>query len=144
MTRTLLTITDNSDHSMRTFAMGDVIINKNSIDLPFRVWNNLRGLKRGIAKATGIKLVLKVEPLPNHLELASRVRGQCVLSGKLGTSVVEDFREFPIESINYDELESGQFNEYEMRVDLTNWPDNREFLIENFLSQVYIGLEADN
>jgi hypothetical protein len=124
--------------------MGMAIINQRTMDLPFRVWNNLRNLKRGIAKATGIKLVMLHEPLPHHNEMSTRIRGQCVLSGKLGTSPSpEDFREFPIENTQYDELEPGQFNEYEMRIDLTNWPTNKEYLIEDLLSKVYIVIEAD-
>jgi len=125
--------------------MGMAIIGQRTVDFPFRVWNNLRNLKRGIAKATGIKIKLLYEPLPNHHELSPRIRGQCVLSGKLGTSPSpEDFREFPIENVQYDELEPGQFNEYEMRIDLTNWPKKEEYLIEGFLSKLYLIVEADN
>jgi hypothetical protein len=126
--------------------MGDAIIGDYSVAIPFRVWNNRKGMKRGIGTATGIRVVLKYEPLPHHNAMDSLkvIQGQCVLSGKLDTSVVEQFGEFPLESTNYDTLESGQFNQYEMRLDFKEWPEKRKFIIEDYLSKVYIVVELDD
>ena len=144
MTRTLITITDTSDNPIREFDMGDVHIDDESLTFPFRVWNNLRGLKKGIATATGIKVQLKMEPLPHHRSLQDSIQGRCVFSGEQGNSVVDQFRKFPMDNTEYDELLSGQYNEYEVKVVLWEWPEARNFLIEDLLAKMYMVVEIDN
>lgn len=141
---TLITVTDILDNPVREYNMGDIVIDDYSTIYQFRVWNNLRGLKKGIETATGIKIVLKYEPFQHHNAMSSRVEGNCVISGKLGTSIVEQMQSFPLEGTTYDELPSGTYNQYELRINLTNWPDERNFIIEDLLSKIYIVVELDN
>ncbi len=143
MTKTLITITDVLDNAIRQYDMGSVLIDDESITFPFRVWNNLRGLKKGIATATSLKLNLLVEPLPNMKALQGTVQGRCVFSGEEGNSVVDQFHPFPMDNTEYDELKSGQYNEYEVKVVLWEWPVARNFLIEDLLSTIYIVAEVD-
>lgn len=131
MVSPLFAITDSNDNILSDIDLG--VLGDNDT-FKFRLHNNLNGaVITPIPKAENVSLNLITEPLPaNETLLANKVyEVRCVYSAKLQSVINEDWQKFPITSENYDVIDVGQYNEYEVRHNYSLLTDAQKSLIRN-------------
>jgi hypothetical protein len=135
----LIVVTDTSNNSIRSIAMGTINMTGNS--LSFRVWNNPGGLV-SIPKAVSLSIDMVHPPTRKHSIISGSntgIRGRCTYSAKQGGVVSENLRLFPLDEIENDTLLSGQYNQYEVQFNASGLvSDQKSYLNANGECQFYL------
>lgn len=100
----------------------------------FRLHNNINGaVTTPIPKAENVTLSLVAEPSPSNEALLSTqvYEVRCTYSAKMQSVYSEGWQKFPLHNSNYDQIDVGQYNEYEMRHNYSLLSDAQKSLVRN-------------
>jgi len=142
-TKPVILITDDSDTPITEFDFGEVAMTGDS--LTFRVWNNKQNFK-AIPSAVNVKLIVKASPKPSHSLITSDdqiFRGRCTYSAKQSSSYNENLQPFPLNNTDYDEIGSGEYNEYEVVLSSGHLDDHEKERLNGNNVKIYIIVEND-
>lgn len=131
MVSPLFSITDENNLSILELNLG--ILGDNQT-FKFRLHNNINGaVTTPVPKARNVILSLIAEPLPaNETLLINKVyEVRCTYSAKMQSVYSEGWQKFPLLNSNYDEIDIGQYNEYEMRHNYSLLSDAQKSLVRN-------------
>lgn len=129
----LIQLTDENNDPINSLDLGEIT---ESATFKVRVWNN-RTNEPGVESLEGLTFNLSYPPKLAVTTMAVNdvFKVRCTFSGEFAEEINESFKDFPIESEDYNRLDSGAYTEYEIKLDFSSLSTEQKSDISNILSE---------